>query len=191
MRGADSYNAALFSTVKLDEFVSQTVPLCPIRKWMNEADVKGGRPSMAPEKLTRAMLLHVLYSAHSERQIVKQMPFKLLFRWFVGLSIEAHLRPHALQARGQEVRVPHSVLKRAEHVLGSLLVWRGVDTLRHKSARLITPLSRQGKGHVGVWAESTQLLLAVKLVLEASQARTTGGNLHGRAALVRDAVGLV
>ncbi len=38
----------------------QTLPLCLIRKWMNEADVKGGRPSMAPEKLTRAMLLHVL-----------------------------------------------------------------------------------------------------------------------------------
>ncbi|CQR42247.1 transposase (fragment) [Thiomonas sp. CB3] len=70
MRGADSCNEALFSTVKLEEFVPQTHPLRPIRKWMNEAlskmdvkfwamyeaDVKGGCPSIAPEKFMRAML---------------------------------------------------------------------------------------------------------------------------------------
>ncbi|WP_031404099.1 IS5 family transposase [Thiomonas sp. FB-Cd] len=96
MRGADSFNAALFSTLKLDEFVPQTHPLRPIRKWMNEAGVKGGRPSMAPEKLMRAMLLHVLYSVHSERQIVKQTSFNLLFRWFVGLSIEDAVWNHSV-----------------------------------------------------------------------------------------------
>ena len=82
MRGADSYNEALFSTVKLDEFVPPSHPLRPIRTWMNDAlakmdarfsamyesDVKGGRPSIAPEKLMRAMLLQVLYSIRSERQ---------------------------------------------------------------------------------------------------------------------------
>ena len=79
MRGADAYNEALFSTVKLEEFVPQTHPLRPIRRWitealakmdakfsaMYEADVKGGRPSIAPEKLMRAMLLQVLYSVRS------------------------------------------------------------------------------------------------------------------------------
>ena len=48
-----------------------------------------GRPSIAPEKLVRAMLLQVLYSVRSERQLVEQINYNLLFRWFVGLSIEA------------------------------------------------------------------------------------------------------
>ena len=102
MRGADAYNEALFSTVKLEEFVPQTHPLRPIRKWLNEAlaqmdakfsamyeaDVKGGRPSIAPEKLMRAMLLQVLYSVRSERQLVEPIAHDLLLRGFVGLAIE-------------------------------------------------------------------------------------------------------
>ncbi len=102
MRGTDSYNESLFSTVRLEEFVPQAHPLRAIRTWMNqaladmeakfsamyEADVVGGRPSIAPEKLMRAMLLQVLYSVRSERQIVEQISYNLLFRWFVGLSIE-------------------------------------------------------------------------------------------------------
>jgi transposase len=52
---------------------------------MYEADVKGGRPSIAPEKLMRAMLLQVLYSVRSERQLVEQIQYNLLFRWLVGL----------------------------------------------------------------------------------------------------------
>jgi len=103
MRGSDGYNESLFSTVRLEDFVPANHPLRPIRAWMNEAlakmderfsamyeaDVKGGRPSIAPEKLVRAMLLQVLYSVRSERQLVEQINYNLLFRWFVGLSIEA------------------------------------------------------------------------------------------------------
>ncbi|CQR36279.1 hypothetical protein ACO7_570030 [Thiomonas arsenitoxydans] len=79
MRGADAYNEALFSTLKLEEFVPQAHPLRTIRQWKNEtlakidakfsvmyeADAKGGRPSIAPEKLMRAMLLQVLYRSAS------------------------------------------------------------------------------------------------------------------------------
>ena len=83
MRGADSYNESLFTTVRLEDFVPATHPLRPIRTWVNDAlgkmdvkfssmyvaDIKGGRPSIAPEKLMRAMLLQVLYSVRSERQL--------------------------------------------------------------------------------------------------------------------------
>src|ERR1044072_7447457 len=99
MRGADSHSESLFTTVKLEEFVPASHPLRPIRSWVNdalakmdakfsamyEADVKGGRPSIAPEKLMRAMLLQVLYSGRSERQLVAQMQYNLLFSWFVAL----------------------------------------------------------------------------------------------------------
>ena len=102
MRGADSYNESLFTTVKLEEFVPAEHPLRSIRTWINdalaemdesfsamyEADVRGGRPSIAPEKLMRAMLLQVLYSVRSERQLVEQINYNLLFRWFVGLAID-------------------------------------------------------------------------------------------------------
>ena len=69
MRGADSYNEALFTTVKLEDFVPVNHPLRPIRQWVNEAlakmdvkfsamyeaDIRGGRPSIAPEKLMRGI----------------------------------------------------------------------------------------------------------------------------------------
>lgn len=109
MRGADGYNESLFSTVRLEEFVPQAHPLRQVRTWLNEAlsrmdakfsamyevDVKGGRPSIAPEKLMRAMLLQVLYSIRSERQLVEQISYNLLFRWFVGLSIEEAVWNHS------------------------------------------------------------------------------------------------
>ena len=55
---------------------------------MYEADIKGGRPGIAPEKLLRAMLLQVLYSIRSERQLMEQVQYDLLFRWFIGLAMD-------------------------------------------------------------------------------------------------------
>lgn len=116
MRGADSYNEALFSTIRLEEFVPANHPLRPIRTWLNaaltrmdtkfaamyEADVKGGRPSIAPEKLMRAMLLQVLYSIRSERLLVEQISYNLLFRWFVGLSIEDTVWNHSVFSKNRD-----------------------------------------------------------------------------------------
>ena len=47
-----------------------------------------GRPSIAPERLVRASLLQILYSVRSERQLMEQMDYNLLFRWFVGLGVD-------------------------------------------------------------------------------------------------------
>ncbi len=49
---------------------------------------KTGRPSIAPEKLLRALLLQVLHSVRSERLLMEQLEYSLLFRWFVGLSMD-------------------------------------------------------------------------------------------------------
>lgn len=51
-------------------------------------DASGGRPSIAPEKLLRAMLLQVFYSVHFERQLMEQIQYNLFFRWFVGLAVD-------------------------------------------------------------------------------------------------------
>jgi transposase len=102
MRGADTYTEHLFTIRKLEEFVPTQHPLRAIRAMVNqalaamddlfsrmyEADIKGGRPSIAPQKLLRAMLLQVLYSVRSERMLMEQIQYNLLLRWFVGLSMD-------------------------------------------------------------------------------------------------------
>ena len=102
MRGADTFTESLFTMRRLEDFIPAHHPLRPIRQMANialakmeglltrmyEADAKGGRPSIAPEKLLRPMLLQVLYSVRSERQLMEQVQYNMLFRWFVGLSMD-------------------------------------------------------------------------------------------------------
>jgi transposase len=102
MRGADAFTESLFTMQKLEDFVPADHPLRPIREMvhvalvkmdalfsgMYEADIKGGRPSIAPEKLLRAMLLQVFYSIRSELQLMEQTQYNLLFRWFIGLAMD-------------------------------------------------------------------------------------------------------
>lgn len=87
MRGPDTFTESLFSVRKLEDFIPANHPLRAIRQMANtalekmnglfaemyEADIKGGRPSIATEKLLRAMLLQVLYSVRSERQLMEQV----------------------------------------------------------------------------------------------------------------------
>lgn len=124
MRGADSYTENLFSSVKLDDFVPANHPLRTIRTWVNEAltkmdskfsamyeaDIKGGRPSIAPEKLMRAMLLQVLFSIRSERQLVEQITYNLLFRWFVGLSIDDVVWNHSVFSKNRDRLIEHEAV---------------------------------------------------------------------------------
>lgn len=96
MRGGDALQEALFTVAKLEDFVPADHPLRSIRVLVNTAltglnDLFNemypgtGRESIAPEKLMRALLLQVFYSIRSERQLMEQIHYNLLFRWFVGL----------------------------------------------------------------------------------------------------------
>lgn len=99
MRGSDSHQSSLFSYVSLEDRIPRRHPLRRIRKIVDGAlssitDELAvmyppiGRPSIPPERLLRALLLQVLYSVRSERQLVEQLEYNLLFRWFVGLSMD-------------------------------------------------------------------------------------------------------
>jgi len=99
MRGTDDRSGSLFSYVDLEERVRDDHPLRAIRSIVNEAlrDLapdfgalysRIGRPSIAPERLLRAMLLQAFYSVRSERQLMERLDTDLLFRWFVGLAID-------------------------------------------------------------------------------------------------------
>lgn len=100
MRGGDRNSGALFSYVSCEARVPGDHPLRSIRAIVDEAlDIlspefeglysKIGRPSIPPEKLLRALLLQAFYSVRSERQLMEQLDYNLLFRWFVGLSMDA------------------------------------------------------------------------------------------------------
>ncbi|MEQ8733062.1 MAG: IS5 family transposase [Hyphomicrobiales bacterium] len=99
MRGGDSRDGSLFSYVDLEARVPGDHPLRLIRRLVDEAllSLDGvfsqsysrlGRPSIAPEKLLRALLLQAFYSVRSERQLMEQLDYNLLFRWFVGLGVD-------------------------------------------------------------------------------------------------------
>jgi len=99
MRGDDRKQAAMFSYVTLDQRIPVDHPLREIRVLADRAlgrmDAQldslykqTGRPSIAPERLLRSLLLMVLYSIRSERQLMEQLNYNLLFRWFVGLEMD-------------------------------------------------------------------------------------------------------
>lgn len=99
MRGSDERTGALFSYVDLEARIPAKHPLRLIRRIVNDAltGLDGdfaalysdeGRPSIAPERLIRASLLQILFSIRSERQLMEQMDYNLMFRWFVGLGID-------------------------------------------------------------------------------------------------------
>jgi transposase len=100
MRGADRQTAALFSYLSPEAMVPADHPLRLIRPIVNAAlerlspafdklYARGGRDSIAPEKLLRALLLQAFHSVRSERQLMEQITYNMLFRWFVGLSMDA------------------------------------------------------------------------------------------------------
>lgn len=99
MRGNDHENGGLFSYVSMEDRIPKDHPLRAIRKLVDSAlgEMEGvfskmysheGRPSIAPEKLLRAQILQILYTIRSERQLMEQLDYNMLFRWFVGLSMD-------------------------------------------------------------------------------------------------------
>src|SRR3954465_16085842 len=89
----------MFSYVSPEARVPPNHPLRPIREMVDEAlkalspvfdemYASFGRPSIAPEKLLRSLLVQILYSIRSERMLMEQLEYNLLFRWFVGLNVD-------------------------------------------------------------------------------------------------------
>ena len=99
MRGQDIQQAQLFSYLSLEDRVPSDHPLRPIRAMVDTALLAMGakfqqiyspigRPGIPPERLLRTLLLQVLYSVRSERQMMEQLDFNILYRWFVGLNMD-------------------------------------------------------------------------------------------------------
>src|SRR5271170_2143998 len=114
MRGDDQQlQTGMFSYVSLEERIPSDHPLRGVRKLV-DAVLAGmskefdglysevGRPSIAPERLLRALLLQVFYSVRSERLLMEQLNYNLLFRWFVGLGMDDAVWNHAVFSKNRE-----------------------------------------------------------------------------------------
>jgi transposase len=113
----------MFSYVPLEERVPQDHPLRAVRKLtdtvlqslspeLDKLYAASGRPSIAPEYVLRALLLQVFYSVRSERLLVEQIDYNLLFRWFVGLDMDNAVWNHAVFSKNRDRLLTSEVAQR-------------------------------------------------------------------------------
>jgi transposase len=113
MRGDEKQQGGMFSYVSMEERVPRDHPLRQIRrlvdqilaimsKRFDELYAENGRPSIPPERLLRALLLQIFYSIRSERLLMEQLDYNLLFRWFVGLEMDEPVWNHAVFSKNRE-----------------------------------------------------------------------------------------
>src|ERR1700750_2586300 len=135
MRGLDERTGRLFSYVDLEDRVPATHPLRVIRCIVNDVlaaldgdlakiSADGGRPSMPPERLLRALLLQAFYTIRSETQLMEQLHYNLLYRWFVGLGVD------------EPVSVPTGFTENRERLLEAKVAHKLLaELLNHKQVR--------------------------------------------------------
>ena len=122
MRGSDGMQEALFTVAKLDDFVPANHPLRAVRGVVDEALVRlsglfntmyadTGRASIAPEKLLRAMLIQVFFTVRSERQLMEQVRYNLLYRWFIGLAIDDMVWDHSTFSKNRDRLLEHEIVE--------------------------------------------------------------------------------
>src|ERR1700675_108605 len=113
MRGSDPKQDAMFSYMSPEQRVPAEHPLRPLRRMVDDILKEmsprfaklyagTGRPSIPPERLLRALLLHILYTVRSERLLMEQLNYNLLFRWFVGMGMDEVVWNHAVFSKNRE-----------------------------------------------------------------------------------------
>src|SRR3989442_5789149 len=183
MRGDDTQQSTMFSYLSPEERVPASHPLRPIRLLVErvllrlntrfeEMYASTGRPSIAPEKLLRALLLQILYSVRSERMLMEQLAYNLLFRWFVGLNMDEAIWDVTVFTKNRERLLDgdiaeaffQAVLQQArqrsllsdEHftVDGTLLeAWASVKSYQRKDAKNPVPPDDPGNATVDFHGE--------------------------------------
>lgn len=165
MRGTDVQQDGLFSYVSLEQRIPAEHPLRAVRALLDEAlssmsrafdkvYAEGGRASIPPERLVRALTLQILYSIRSERLLCEQLEYNLLFRWFVGLTVDEPVWDHSTFTKNRErlieAKVARKLLRRVvrnakaarllsnEHfsVDGTLIEsWAAVKSMRRRDGK--------------------------------------------------------
>src|SRR3989475_12377672 len=164
MRGGDQQPEAMFSYVSMEDRIPQDHPLRAMRTLVDAAlremsprfalmYARTGRPSIAPEKLLRAQLLQILYTIRSERLLMEQLDYNLLFRWFVGLTMDDGVWDATVFTKNRERLLAGDVARaflehvvaeaRAQHLLSSehfsvdgtlIEAWASLKSFQRKDA---------------------------------------------------------
>ena len=178
MRGVDEKQEAMFSYISPEKRVPSEHPLRPIREMVDTVlkemsprfarlYAKVGRPSIPPERLLRALLLQIFYSVRSERLLMEQLDYNLLFRRFVGMEMDERVWDHAVFSKNRERLLNEEiaeaffqrVLKIAQPYLsdehftvdGTLIeAWASHKSFRAKGEK---PGKGEGKGEVNFHGE--------------------------------------
>src|SRR5881409_4281171 len=122
MRGADHQQNHMFSYLSPEMRVRKDHPLRAIREMVDvvlsqlsrsfdSMYAKVGRPSIAPEKLLRAQLLQMLYSVRSERLLMEEIDYSVLFRWFVGMNMDEPVWDATVFTKNRDRLLEHNVAK--------------------------------------------------------------------------------
>jgi len=113
MRGIQNRQAAMFSYVSQEDRIPENHPLRVLRKMVDpmleslsgrfdKLYASTGRPSIPPEQLLRSLLVQILYTIRSERLLMEQLDYNLLFRWFVGLSMDDRVWDHSVYSKNRD-----------------------------------------------------------------------------------------
>ena len=183
MRGADRQQFGMFSYVSLEKRVPAEHPLRTL--WVLSDAVlqelsslfdqlysSTGRPSIAPEKLLRAILLQILYTIRSERLLMEQLEYNLLFRWFVGLDVDDPVWDEtvfsknrdrlltgevaaAFFARVRALADEHGLLTDEHFTVDGTMVeaWAGQKSFQRKDRTATPPRDSDGRGGVNFRGE--------------------------------------
>jgi len=123
MRGSDTQTEAMFCYLSPESVVPQDHPLRPIRKMVDQALEElfpvfeemyshTGRPSVPPEKLLKGLLLQSLYSVRSVRLLMEQIGYNILFRWFLGLDLDAKVWDHSVFSQNQDRLIDSDIARK-------------------------------------------------------------------------------
>ncbi len=183
MRGNDRQQSQMFSYLSPETRVRKDHPLRAVREMVDEVlralspqfdriYAREGRPSIAPERLLRAQLLQMLYSIRSERLLMEEIDYSILFRWFVGLNLDEEVWDATTFTKNRDRLLEADVAKRFlaavveqaraqgwvsdEHftVDGTLLeAWAGVKSLQRKDEQPGPPPDDRGNPTVNFHGE--------------------------------------
>jgi len=142
MRGEDQQQDGVFSYVSLEQRVPKGHPLRAIRGMVDEAlgelsarfdelYAATGRPSIAPEKLLRALLLQALYGKRSERLLMEELDYSLLFRWFVGLAMDDEVWDATVFSKNRDRLIEGEIASRFFAAVGRQLERSGLLSDEH------------------------------------------------------------
>ena len=165
MRGSDTRTGELFSYVDLEDRVPAKHPLRVIRRIVNDVLIAldaefakiyaaTGRPSIAPERLLRALLLQAFYTIRSETQLMEQLDYNLLYRWFVGLGVDEPVWVPTVFTKNRdrllEAEVARKFLRRASEPQGGswTVVGRALLGRRHADCGVGLDEELPGQGRI-------------------------------------------